>query len=51
MTDLAVNKPLKDQMKRQFHDWYLQEVQKRAKTNGDNLKVIDEKLSPLNLDG
>ena len=26
--DLAVNKPLKDQMKQQFHHWYAEEVQK-----------------------
>ena len=46
--DLAVNKPLKDQMKRHFHQWYSQEVEKRiknAKTSDD--KVIDLKLGQL----
>lgn len=46
--DLAVNKPLKDQMKRQFHHWYSKEVEKRIRnaTNEDD-KVIDLKLSQL----
>ena len=46
--DLAVNKPQKDQMKRHFHPWYSQEVEKRvknAKTNDD--KVINLSLSQL----
>ena len=36
--DLAVNKPLKNQMKRHFHQWYSQEVEKgvnNAKTSED----------------
>ena len=31
LLDLAVNKPLKDWMKRQFHHWYSKEVEKRIK--------------------
>jgi len=45
--DLAV-KPLKDQIKRHFHQWYSQEVKKRiknAKTSDD--KVINLKLGQL----
>ena len=39
--DLAVNKPLKDQMKRQFHHWYSKEVQKRVKNaTSDDGKMI-----------
>ena len=46
--DLAVNKPLKDQMKRQFHQWYSKEVEKRVKdAKTEDGKVIDLKLSEL----
>ena len=30
--ELAVNKPLKDQMNQQFHHWYAEEIQKRSRT-------------------
>ena len=46
--DLAVNKPLKDQMKRQFHQWYAKEVEKKVKdAKTEDGKVIDLKLSEL----
>ena len=45
--DLAINKPL-DQMKRQFHQWYSKEVEKRVKdAKTEDSKVIDLKLSEL----
>jgi len=47
--DHAVNKPLKDQMKRQFHS---KEVEKRVKdSKTEDGKVIDLKLSELKLLG
>ena len=46
--DLAVNKPLKDQMKRQFHHWYADEVQKKMKGSAvSENKIVDLKLSRL----
>ena len=46
--DLAVNKPLKYQMKSQFHQWYSEEVEKRIKSSAtDDEKLIDLKLSRL----
>ena len=46
--DLAVNKPLKDQMKRQFQQWYSEEVEKRIRSSAsDDEKLIDLKLSRL----
>ena len=49
--DLAVNKPLKDQMKKQLHYWYAGEVRKKLKatpgTGNDNNKVVDSKLTRL----
>ena len=46
--DLAVNKPLKDQIKRQFRQWYSEEVEKRIRsTASDNEKLIDLTLSWL----
>ena len=46
--DLAVNKPLKDQMKRQFHHWYADEVQKKIKGSAvSENKIVDLKLSRL----
>ena len=48
--DLAVNKPLKDQMKKQFHYWYAEEVKKKLKATpgtGNNNKVVDLKLTRL----
>ena len=44
--DLAVNKSLKNQMKRQFHQWYSEEVQKRINSSATNAeKLVDLKLS------
>lgn len=31
--DIAVNKPLKDVLKKQFHTWYAEEIQKQLKTD------------------
>ena len=45
--DLAVNKPVKDQMKRQFHHWYAEEVQKKIKDSASDNKIVDLKLSRL----
>ena len=50
---LAVNKPLKDQMKQQFHHGYAKQVQKKTKdlSRGDD-RIIDlylGKLKPLGL--
>ena len=46
--DLAVNKPLKDQMKRHFQQWYSEEVEKRIRSSASNdEKLIDLKLSRL----
>ena len=46
--DLAVNKPLKDQMKRHFQQWYSEEVEKRIRSPAsDDEKLIDLKLSWL----
>ena len=46
--DLAVNKPLKDQMKRQFQQWYSEEVEERIRRSVSNdEKLIDLKLSRL----
>ena len=48
LLDLAVNKPLKDQMKRQFHHWYADEVQKKIKGSAvSENKIVDLKLSRL----
>ena len=48
--DLVVNKPLKDQMKRQFWHWYADEVQKKIKdSTGSEKKIVDLKLSRLTL--
>ena len=48
LLDLAVNKPLKDQMKRQFHQWYSEEVEKRINNSAtDAEKLVDLKLSRL----
>jgi len=44
--DLAVNKPLKDQMKRQFQQWYSEEGGKRINSSAtDAEKLVDLKLS------
>ena len=46
--DLSVNKPLKDQMKKQFHNWYAGEVKKKmSDTSGNGTKVVDLKLTRL----
>ena len=46
--DLAVNKSLKDQMKRQFQQWYSEEVEKRIRSSAsDDERLIDLKLSRL----
>ena len=46
--DLAVNKPLKDQMKKWFQQWYSEEVEKRIRSSAsDDKKLIDMKLSQL----
>ena len=45
--DLAVNKPLKDQMKRQFHHWYAEEDRKKIKDSAGDNKIVDLKLSRL----
>lgn len=45
--DLAVNNPFKDQMKRQFHHWYAEEVQKKIKDSVGDKKIVDLKLSRL----
>ena len=46
--DLAVNKPLKDQMKRQFHQWYAEEVEKSINSSAsDAEKLVDLKFSRL----
>lgn len=50
--DLAVNKPLKDQMKKQFHHWCAGEVKKKLKATsetGNDNKVVDLRLKPLGL--
>ena len=40
--DLAVNKPLKDQIKRQFHQWHSEEVEKRINSLAtDAEKLVD----------
>jgi len=44
--DLAVNKPLKDQMKWQFHLRYAEEVQKKIEDSAGD-KTVDLKLSRL----
>ena len=44
--DLAVNKPLKDQMKKQFHLWYAGEVKQKME-DGQGKKVVDLKLTRL----
>ena len=43
--DLAVNTPLKDQMKGQFQQWYSEEVEKRIRSSASG----DEKLIVLKL--
>jgi len=46
--DLAVNKPLKDQMKKQFHLWYAGEIKKKmSDKSGNGKKVVDLKLTRL----
>ena len=46
--DLAVNKPLKDQIKRRFRQWYSERVEKRIRNSAsNNEKLIDLKLSQL----
>jgi len=43
--EFAVNKPLKDQIKTQFYQWYSKEIEKRVK----NAKTEDSKVSDLKL--
>ena len=46
--DLAVNKSLKDQIKRHFQQWYSEEFEKRIRSSASNdEKLIDLKLSRL----
>ena len=46
--DLAVNKPLKNQMKRHFQQLYSEEVEKRIRSSASNdEKLVDLKLSQL----
>ena len=37
--DLSVNKPLNDEMKKRFQDWYAEEVEKQL-VGGTNIKVV-----------
>ena len=46
--DLTVNKPLKDQMKKQFHLWYAGEIKKKmSDKSGNGKKIVDLKLTRL----
>ena len=45
--DVAVNKPLKDHMRRSFQQWYADEVCKMYQGGGDDIKPIDLRLSFL----
>jgi len=50
--NLAVNKPLKDQMKKQYDHWCAGEVKKKLRATGnDSSKIVDLKLARIPMAG
>ena len=43
--DIAINKPLKDELKKQFHTWYASEVQKQLETTPVHDVKVDMRMT------